>query len=290
MAGPAVQKHVRPWRVAVILTTALLALAAAAPALGATVTQAPTVSGDAATGSTLTASAGQWTPAGAQPSYDWLRCNAAGAGCRPVAGACDRRYTVRAADVGHRLRARLTVTEAGGPRDSATSEATKVVVFKPYFIPTGNDTGQPCVVVTPTGPGEGTFTAGGATGAGTTPAPDTSLRFIDPFPVVRIAGRFRGSRTSLTRVSVRAPAGTRIRVACDGRGCPYRRRTVAARLLRVRSLQRSYAPRATIEIRVTQPHRIGKYTRLKTRRGKVPLRIDRCLMPGSTRPVRCPAA
>src|SRR3954466_4930929 len=237
MAGPAVQKHVRPWRVAVILTTASLALAAApALALAATVTQAPTVSGDASTGSTLTASAGQWTPAGAQPSC---------------------------------------------------SEPTDVVV---YSIPTGDDTGQPCVVVTPTGPGEGTFTAGGATGVGTTPAPDTSLRFIDPFPVVRIAGRFRGSRTSLTRVTVRAPAGTRIRVACKGRGCPYRRRTVAGRLLRVRSLQRSYAPRATIEIRVTQGHRIGKYTRLTTRRGKAPLRIDRCLKPGSTRPVRCPAA
>jgi hypothetical protein len=289
MAGPAVKKHARPWRVAVILTTASIALAAA-PALAATVTQAPTVWGDPSTGSTLTASPGQWTPAGAQPSYDWLRCDAAGNGCRPVAGACDRRYTVRGADEEHTLRARLTVAEAGGPRDSATSEATRPVVFKPYSIPTGDDTGPPCVVVTPTGPGEGTFTAGGATGVGTTPAPDTSLRFIDPFPVVRIAGRFRGSRTSLTRVTVRAPAGTRIRVACKGRGCPYRRRTVAARLLRVRSLQRSYAPRATIEIRVTQGHRIGKYTRLTTRRGKAPLRIDRCLKPGSTRPVRCPAA
>src|SRR3954454_2190638 len=112
MAGPAVQKHVRPWRAAVILTPASLALAAA-PALAATVTQAPTVSGHPVTGSTLTASAGQWTPAGAQASYDWLRCDAAGNGCRPVAGACDRRYTVRGADVGHTLRARLTVTEAG---------------------------------------------------------------------------------------------------------------------------------------------------------------------------------
>src|SRR4051794_34958908 len=287
MAGLVVPKHVCAWRDVVILTTALLALAAA-PALAATVTQAPTVSGDASTGSTLTASAGQWTPAGAQPNYDWLRCNAAGDDCRPVAGACDRRYTVRGADVRHTLRARLTVTEAGGPRDSASSEPTEEVVV--YSIPTGNDTGQPCVVVTPTGPGEGTFTAGGATGVGTTPAPDTSLRFIDPFPVVRIAGRFRGSRTRLTRVTVRAPAGARIRVACKGRGCPYRRRTVAARLLRVRSLQRTYAPRATIEIRVTQGHRIGKYTRLTTRRGKAPLRIDRCLKPGSTRPVRCPAA
>ena len=44
------------------------------------------------------------------------------------------------------------------------------------------------------------------------------------------------------------------------------------KLVRVRSLQRTYRPRATIEIRVTQPRKIGKYTRVKTRRGKAPLR------------------
>src|SRR3954470_22115691 len=150
MAGLVVPKHVCAWRDVVILTTALLALAAA-PALGATVTQAPTISGDPSTGSTLTASPGQWTPAGAQPNYDWLRCDAAGNGCRPVAGACDRSYTVRDADVGYTLRPRLTVTEAGGPRASASSEPSAPVVAKPYSIPAGNDSGQPCVVVTPTG-------------------------------------------------------------------------------------------------------------------------------------------
>lgn len=62
------------------------------------------------------------------------------------------------------------------------------------------------------------------------------------------------------------------------------------KLVRVRALQRSYRPGVTIEIRVTQARRIGKYTRIKTRRGKAPVRIDRCLLPGSTRPVKCPTA
>ena len=62
------------------------------------------------------------------------------------------------------------------------------------------------------------------------------------------------------------------------------------KLVRVRTLQRVYQPKATIEIRVTQARKIGKYTRLRTRRGKAPLRLDRCLMPGKTRPVRCPTA
>ena len=116
------------------------------------------------------------------------------------------------------------------------------------------------------------------------------LDFIDPFPIIRISGRFKGRRTKLTRVTVNAPRGARIRIACKGRGCPYRRRAVAVKLLRIRSLQRSYRPRATIEIRVTQRRRIGKYTRIRTRRGKAPVRIDRCLMPGKTKPVRCPTA
>jgi hypothetical protein len=287
MAELAVQKHVRPWRDVVIITSVLLAVMAA-PAHGATVTQAPTISGDPTPGSDLTASTGSWTPAGATPNYDWLRCGASGEGCIRVPGACDRRYTVRDADVGHTLRARLTVTEFGQPPASAMSDPTALVVTKPYSIPTGADAGQACVLVTPTGPGQGTFTSSGATGAGTTPAPETRLAFIDPFPVVRIAGRFRGKITTLTRVTINAPAGARIRLACQGRGCPYRRKAISAKLVRVRSLQRRYRPRATIEIRVTQPQKIGKYTRVRTRRGKAPLRIDRCLMPGSTRPVRCP--
>jgi hypothetical protein len=288
MAELAVRTHVRPWRDVVTITIALLAVMAA-PSLGATVTQAPTISGDPTPGSQLSASTGSWTPTSATPNYDWLRCGASGEGCTRVPGACDRRYTVRDADVGHTLRARLTVTEAGQVPAPARSAPTAVVVKKPYSIPTGGDSGQACVLVTPTGPGQGTFTSGGATGAGTTPAPETQLSFIDPFPVVRIAGRFRGKFTKLTRVAIDAPAGVRIRVACTGRGCPYRSKAIAAKLVRVRSLQRRYRPRATIEIRVTQPGKIGKYTRVKTRRGKAPLRLDRCLMPGKTRPVRCPA-
>jgi hypothetical protein len=300
MAELSIEKCVRPWRGVVIITIALLAFAAA-PALGATVTQTPTISGDPTPGSVLAASRGEWTPAGATASYDWLRCSASGVGCTAIAGSCDREYTVRDADLGHTLRARLTVTEPGEPTASERSDPTIVVVSKPYSIPTAGDSGVTCVEVTPTGSGEGTFTssgetgpgtftADGDTGPGTTPAPGTSLKFIDPFPVVRISGRFTRSRTQLTRVTINAPRGARIGVDCKGRGCPYARKAFAVRLVRVGALQRSYRPGATIEIRVTQPRRIGKYTRVKTRRGKAPLRIDRCLRAGSTRPVGCPTA
>lgn len=281
--------NLRPWRDVLIVSLALLWFAAA-PARGATVTDAPVIQGQPAPGFELTASPGRWTPSSATATYDWLRCDRAGAGCAPVAGSCERTYTVRDADLGHTLRARLTVVEPGQPNASAVSGPTAVVRIKPYSIPTPGDAGATCVAVTPTGPGKGTFTSGGPTGPGTTPAPETSLAFIDPFPVVRVAGRFTGRRTRLSHVTVDAPHGARIRIACKGRGCPYRRKAVAVKLVRVRSLQRTYRPRATIEIRVTQARKIGKYTRLTTRRGKAPLRIDRCLMPGRTKPVKCPSA
>jgi hypothetical protein len=285
VADSAATKYGRPWRDVVVIILAVLGLAAAS-AFGATVTQAPTISGDPTPGSDLTASTGSWTPSGATPTYDWLRCGAGGDGCAPITGACGRRYEVRTADEGHTLRVRLTATESNGQATSSDSAPTKVVESRPYLPHVdGNDT---CVRVTPTGPGQGTFTSGAQTGAGTTPAPATQLPFIDPFPVIRIAGRFKGKITKLRRVTVKAPAGVRIRVACKGRGCPYRRKAIAATLTRLKSLQRAYRPKTTIEIRVTQPEKIGKYTRVRTRRGKAPLRVDRCLMPGSTDPVRCP--
>ena len=44
-----------------------------------------------------------------------------------------------------------------------------------------------------------------------------------------------------------------------------------------------------LEVFVTKPGMIGKYTRFKIRKAKAPTRTDRCLMPGSNKPVRCTA-
>ena len=292
MAGWAPDQHKRPWRVVTSITLVVLGLAAAST-LAATITQPPRILGQPADpakftpGIELTASDDAWTPADAQPTHDWLRCNTSGLDCQGISGACGRSYKVRLADDGHTLRVRLTATESGGEAAQADSAGTGVVAHDNYFIPpvTEPDT---CDKVTSTGPGQGTFSSGTEVGAGSEPEADTSLPYIDPFPVVRIAGRFKGKRTKLTRVTVKTPKGSRIRFNCKGRGCPYKRKALAVKLIRVRSLQRTYRPKTTIEIRITEPKKIGKYTRVRTRRGKAPLRLDRCLMPGKSKPVRCP--
>ena len=260
---------------------------------GRAVTQAPQISGDLAPGpgSELVASPGGWTPASATATYDWLRCKASGTDCNPVPGSCERNYTVRDADLGHRLRVRLTVTEPGQPHAFGISEPTVVVIDKPYSIPTpGRLRAHLRRGRRRRGRDRARLPPAARAGRAPLPCRPPHCRSSSPFPIVRISGRFKGKRTKLTRVTVNAPRGARIRVACKGRGCPYRRRAIAVELVRVRALQRTYRPKATIEIRVTQPQKIGKYTRMRTRKGKGPRRIDRCLMPGKTRPVKCPTA
>jgi hypothetical protein len=91
----------------------------------------PTVTGEARQGATLTAGPGTWT--GTPPlasALAWQRCDAAGAGCTDLPGATAATYLLTAADVGSRLRVRVTTTGAGGT-GSAESALTGVVAAPP---------------------------------------------------------------------------------------------------------------------------------------------------------------
>jgi hypothetical protein len=56
-------------------------------------------------------------------------------------------------------------------------------------------------------------------------------------------------------------------------------RTLERRLLRAGVI---------VKVFVTRAGTVGKFTRFRVRRGKPPLRSDRCLLPGSSVPVQCP--
>ena len=60
--------------------------------------------------------------------------------------------------------------------------------------------------------------------------------------------------------------------------------------LRVRKLERLLLPGVRVRLYVTQRGAVGKYTKIRFRRGKAPVRTDRCLIPGAPAPVQCPAA
>jgi hypothetical protein len=113
---------------------------------------------------------------------------------------------------------------------------------------------------------------------------------LEPFPVVRIRGTALRHGARFTLVSVRAPRGTRIVVRCAGPRCPRTRlRRTARGLTRLRPFERLLRVGVRLTIRVTKPELIGKFTVVKIRASRVPLRRDRCVAPGSSAPVDCPA-
>lgn len=111
----------------------VVARSAAAPG----VSTAPTISGTAAKDQTLTASSGSWS--GTTPisfAFQWLRCDENGASCSDVGGATSSTYVVVSADVGKRLRVRVTATNADGSA-TALSDATAVVTEASAPVNTG---------------------------------------------------------------------------------------------------------------------------------------------------------
>jgi hypothetical protein len=125
------------------------------------------------------------------------------------------------------------------------------------------------------------------------------LTLMDPFPVVRIAGRVTSFGVSLSLLTVQAPVGARVRVSCRGRGCPATPQTRVASggkgratmvVIAFRRFQRSLAGGAVLEIRIFKPGLIGKFTSFVIRRGRLPKRVDKCLGPVGIKPIGCPSS
>ena len=93
----------------------------------------PVVSGTTVQGRTLATTNGRWTRTTPLAfRYRWLRCDTGGGGvngvtCSTIARATRKAYVLRAADVGHRIRSRVTASNVDGSA-SANSNATPGVV------------------------------------------------------------------------------------------------------------------------------------------------------------------
>jgi alpha-tubulin suppressor-like RCC1 family protein len=90
-------------------------------------TSPPTISGTLEDGQTLSASTGLWsgTPTFAY-AYQWQRCDGSGESCADISGATSSTYAATFDDVGHRLRAVVTATNAGGSDEAASSASAFV--------------------------------------------------------------------------------------------------------------------------------------------------------------------
>ena len=232
----------------------------------------------------------------------WARA-ADGDPCTDIAEEVSATYVVKVDDVGSTLRVRN-----GDEIVGLLSEPTQVVEPDPTATPTPTPTATPTATPTPTPtvtptptpaptiagvPATATTTRSGArtspSGAAPTTAEqhETRLPLLDPFPAVRIRGVVKATGARITLLRVRAARGMRIVAACRGPACPERQARIAART-RLRAFER-YLPGGTrVDIKVTAPDHVGKWTTIKIRRGAPPRRSDRCAFPGVSRPRPCP--
>lgn len=215
---------------------------------------------------TLTTTNGRWV--GADPerfSYSWLRCvDTEPSTCSLVPGRTAHTYALSSADAGKVVRSRVTARNRVG---SSSADSN------PFGPLPGNEP------LPPPPPSDGDGDAGDA-------------RRLNPFPVVVVAGRVGPRMTRVTGFVVRGPREALVRVRCNGsrRVCPMRsvrRRITGSKRLRLRSVQRTYRAGAVLDVRVTGPNKVGKFTRITFRRDRTPRRVERCLEPGESQPVGC---
>jgi hypothetical protein len=102
-----------------------------------------------------------------------------------------------------------------------------------------------------------------------------------------------GGGAAISRLTVDAPRGARVRVTCSGGGCFERSSLVKvarrAQILRFYGMERRLRVGAVVEIFVGRDRAIGKYTRFVIRRNAVPDRRDRCVVTLSRSPSTCPS-
>ena len=225
-----------------------------------TVQTYPSNTGRAVVGEALTATSAQFsyaTPPFAEDQYQWERCAPPEfTTCTAIGGATFVQHLLTEADLGSRLRIRERATY--GP------ESKTVDAYSP------NST-------TVTHPAPATKKA----------APE----LLAPFPVIAIGGVLTDNGANLSLLRVRGPLGALVKVRCIGPACPtseVRRRIGANLRVRIRPLERPAPIGTQLIFRITKPGTIGKYTRLRIRAGRRPIRVDRCLQPGQTQPSPCP--
>src|SRR3954451_13954038 len=266
------------------LGAGLGAIVGVVPAIAATPAKVGGVAikGDAAVGATLTAAAVVAGDPAPTVGYEWARCDPKQPDhCSTITGATASSYTVEAPDLGQTLVARVIAKNTGG---SATSASAPTPVVGAASQP---GAAAPDPTVTP--PASTILAVDFLAAPAETPvgvgAP-TGLRYLRPFPIIRVAGSSVSGGSFIDVLRVAAPRGTRVAISCLGRGCPVGRLSRGPG--RVPQLERFLPVGVAITIRAARRGYVGKYVSFVVRSHAAPKRHDACLMPGRARPVPCP--
>jgi hypothetical protein len=129
-----------------------------------------------------------------------------------------------------------------------------------------------------------------------------AAKLMQPFPIVRIAGSETSYGVKVRLLTVQAPLGAKVAIACVGGGCKTKAESRVAKAssksssragavtLAFARFERPLRAGASLQIRVTQAGEIGKFTSFTIRRKRLPVRTDACLPPASSKPAACPSA
>ncbi len=150
---------------------------------------APTLTGQASVGAQLTAGPGQWD--GAPNGYDhrWLRCEADGSDCAPVAGATGPGYTLSDADAYHRMEVEVTAANGSGAATARSAPSALVADAAGRTAP-------------PSGQGGSGGGGSGAGGASPTPGPGGIQGIVNPLGQLTGHVANGGNATTHARIAV----------------------------------------------------------------------------------------
>jgi major membrane immunogen (membrane-anchored lipoprotein) len=133
----------------------------------------------------------------------------------------------------------------------------------------------------------------------TIPVTSIPVLLMQPFPVVRIAGSEGSAGVKIKLLSVQAPVGAKVSIACKGKGCPAKlvsalaaaskgKHPPGSALITFKRFERLLPPGVTLEIKISKSGEIGKFTRFVSRKHKLPTRSDSCLSLLG-KPMTCPS-
>jgi hypothetical protein len=138
-----------------------------------------------------------------------------------------------------------------------------------------------------------------STVAETIPVVAAPVPLMQPFPVVRMSGSFNASGAKISLLAALAPVGAKVTITCHGHGCPTKSQAFVATAgakskagsgsITFKRFERFLKSGVVLEIWISKPGQIGKFTRFVIRRGKSPTRSDECLNPAGTTPIVCPS-
>ncbi len=167
-------------------------------------TAAPSLHGQATVAGQLTAAPGQWDGTPTDFDYRWLRCDAQGGACDPVAGESGPAYALDEADAYHRIRVEVTAANDSGSAVAQSAPSAVVADAAGSTTPPGGGRGS-----------DGGRDGSGGGGGDGTPAPRGIQGLANP--LAQQPGHVANGASATTRARIvvgaqRADGGTAKRV------------------------------------------------------------------------------